>query len=60
MNLDAIFKAYDIRGRIDNGEIDADVARRIGAAFATFSGADRIAVGRDIRTSSTEISAAFI
>ncbi|MDH3606806.1 MAG: phosphomannomutase/phosphoglucomutase [Acidimicrobiia bacterium] len=60
MNLDAIFKAYDIRGRIDNGEIDADVARRIGAAFAAFSGAERIAVGRDIRTSSAELSAAFI
>ncbi|MBT8247989.1 MAG: phosphomannomutase/phosphoglucomutase [Acidimicrobiia bacterium] len=60
MNLDAIFKAYDIRGRIDNGDMDADIARRIGAGFAAFSGADRIAVGRDIRTSSTEISAAFI
>lgn len=60
MNLDAIFKAYDIRGRIDNGEIDADVARRIGAAFAVFSGADRMAVGRDIRTSSGELAAAFI
>jgi phosphomannomutase len=60
MNLDAIFKAYDIRGRIDNGEIDAGVARRIGAAFASFSGADRIAVGRDIRTSSVELAAAFI
>ncbi|MDH3539566.1 MAG: phosphomannomutase/phosphoglucomutase [Acidimicrobiia bacterium] len=60
MDLDAIFKAYDIRGRIDNGEIDADTARRIGAAFATFAGADRMAVGRDIRTSSAELAAAFI
>ena len=60
VNLDAIFKAYDIRGRIDNGEIDAGVAGRIGAAFATFSGADRIAVGRDIRTSSAELAAAFM
>lgn len=60
MNLDAIFKAYDIRGRIDNGEIDGEVARRIGAGFAAFAGADRIAVGRDIRTSSAEIAAAFI
>ncbi|NNC93580.1 MAG: phosphomannomutase/phosphoglucomutase [Acidimicrobiia bacterium] len=60
MNLDAIFKAYDIRGRIDNGDIDADTVRRIGAAFAAFSGADRIAIGRDIRTSSAEFAAAFI
>jgi phosphomannomutase len=60
MNLDAIFKAYDIRGRIDNGEIDADVAGRIGAAFVVFAGAHRIAVGRDIRTSSAELASAFI
>ena len=60
MHLDAIFKAYDIRGRIDNGEIDADVAHRIGAAFAAFSGARRIAVGRDIRTSSAELGGAFM
>ncbi len=60
MNLDAIFKAYDIRGRIDNGEIDAGVARSIGAAFAAFSGAGRLAVGRDIRSSSAELAAAFI
>ncbi len=60
MSLDAIFKAYDIRGRIDNGEIDADVVHRIGAAFAGFSGAARIAVGRDIRTSSAELSDAFV
>lgn len=60
MHLDAIFKAYDIRGRIDNGEIDADTARRIGAAFAAFADAARIAVGRDIRTSSAELAAAFM
>ena len=39
MDLDLIFKAYDIRGRTDNGELDEDVARRVGAAFARFTGA---------------------
>lgn len=59
MNLDAIFKAYDIRGRIDNGDIGPDVVRAIGAAFASFSASPRLAVGRDIRTSSAELAAAF-
>ena len=33
-----IFKAYDIRGRTDIGELDAGGARGIGAAFAAFVG----------------------
>ncbi len=59
MDLDAIFKAYDIRGRVP-GELDADAARRIGGAFARFTGADRIAVGRDCRLSSPDLAAAFV
>ncbi|HSR44757.1 MAG TPA: Trm112 family protein [Acidimicrobiia bacterium] len=55
-----IFKAYDIRGRTDIGELDAGGARGIGAAFAAFVGADRIAVGRDCRASSPSIAGAFI
>ena len=54
-----IFKAYDVRGVYD-AEITADVARQIGRAFVAYLGADRIAVGRDMRTSAPEISAAFI
>ncbi|MEE9533907.1 MAG: phosphomannomutase/phosphoglucomutase [Acidimicrobiia bacterium] len=60
MDLDAIFKAYDIRGRIDNGDLDADIVHRIGAGFAVFAAEPRIAVGRDIRTSSEELATAFI
>lgn len=60
MNLDAIFKAYDIRGRIDNGDIGVDVVGAIGAAFAAFAESPRLAIGRDIRTSSGELAAAFI
>ena len=58
-DLGAIFKAYDIRGRIDNGDLTEDVARRIGAAFAVFADADRIAVGWDCRASSPGLAAAF-
>ena len=35
-DLDAIFKAYDIRGTYPN-EIDAEGCRAIGAAFARFA-----------------------
>ena len=54
-----IFKAYDVRGVYD-AEITADVAQQIGRAFVAYLGADRIAVGRDMRTSAPEIAAAFI
>ena len=60
MDLDRIFKAYDIRGRTDNGELDEDVARRVGAAFAQFAGADTIAVGHDCRLSSPPLRDAFV
>ena len=58
--LDAIFKAYDVRGRTDNGDLDEDSALRIGAGFADFVGADTVAVGRDCRTSSPRIASAFM
>ena len=36
-DLDRIFKAYDVRGVVPD-ELDEDIARRIGAAFAEWSG----------------------
>ena len=57
-DLKRIFKAYDIRGEYP-GELDEDVARRIGAAFVTFLGAPRIVVGRDMRVSSPALAQAF-
>ena len=57
--LDVIFKAYDIRGRVDNGDLDAGAARAVGRAFASFTGAERAAVGRDFRESSDGLAAAF-
>jgi phosphomannomutase len=58
MSLDAIFKAYDIRGTYPD-QIDADVVRRIGAAFARFAGAPTILMARDMRPSGVELCAAF-
>jgi phosphomannomutase len=57
-DLNAIFKAYDIRGLYPD-EIDEALARKIGNAFARFVGSDRIVVGRDMRPSSVPLSAAF-
>jgi phosphomannomutase len=59
MDLDAIFKAYDVRGTVPD-QLDDEAARRIGAGFASFAGASRIAVGRDVRTSSPVLAAALI
>jgi phosphomannomutase len=57
-DLSAIFKAYDVRGTYPD-EIDEDAARRIGAALARFCDASRLAVGRDMRTSSEALARAF-
>jgi phosphomannomutase len=57
--MSEIFKAYDIRGVVPD-QLDADWARAIGRAFAEFSGAKRIVVGRDMRVSSDELAAALI
>jgi phosphomannomutase len=55
MNPDAVFKAYDIRGRTDNGELDDELYRLIGNAFVSLLGAETIAVGRDCRKSSNDL-----
>jgi phosphomannomutase len=54
-----IFKAYDIRGLVPE-QLDEETARAIGAGFAAFTAAERIAVGRDCRISSPSLAAAFI
>ncbi|MDA8083463.1 MAG: phosphomannomutase CpsG [Nitrospiraceae bacterium] len=52
------FKAYDIRGRVPD-ELDGDIAYRIGRAYARFLNPARVVIGRDIRLSSGELSAAL-
>jgi len=58
-SLDAIFKAYDIRG-VYPDDLDESLARRIGNAFAHFTGAQYVIVGRDMRPSSEPLANAFI
>ena len=57
-DLSRIFKAYDIRGVVP-GELDASVARAVGAAFADWAGVPAIAIGRDCRLSSPELGTAL-
>lgn len=58
MDLSRVFKAYDVRGVVPD-ELDAGLVRLIGAAFATWSGATEILMGRDCRLSSPELAAAL-
>ena len=62
-DLDAIFKAYDVRGTYPE-QIDAAGCRAIGAAFARFALDDggpvpHIIVARDMRPSGVELAQAF-
>ncbi|HRP92153.1 MAG TPA: phosphomannomutase, partial [Ignavibacteriaceae bacterium] len=53
------FKAYDIRGKVPS-ELNADLAYKIGRAFAKHVKASKVVVGFDIRKSSLEICEALI
>lgn len=53
------FKAYDIRGRLPD-ELNEDIARRIGRAYADYLRPRKVVVGYDIRLSSPAISEAVI
>jgi phosphomannomutase len=57
-DLDRIFKAYDVRGVVPD-DLDADLVRRIGGAFAEWTKAPAIVLGRDCRLSSPELAAAI-
>ncbi len=57
-DLGRIFKAYDVRGTVPD-ELNEDVARRVGAAFAHWSGAREVAIGRDCRLSSPALATAL-
>jgi len=57
-DLSRIFKAYDVRGVVPD-DLDEDVARRIGSAFAEWVATPRIAVGYDCRLSSPSLASAI-
>lgn len=52
------FKAYDVRGRVPD-ELNEDIARRIGRAFAEVVQPKQVVVGHDIRLSSESIKGAL-
>jgi len=54
-----IFKAYDIRGIVPD-QLNADIAYAVGRALATYLNPKTIAVGRDMRLSSDELTARLI
>lgn len=60
VDLDDIIKAYDVRGTYPD-QLDADLARKVGAAFVRVVGAagGAVVVGRDMRPSGPELVAAF-
>lgn len=53
-----IFRAYDIRGLLD--EVTVDIAHAVGVALVSKTGAKTVIVGRDMRATSPEIEAAAI
>ena len=56
--MENIFRAYDIRG-VFNEELTTEFGARIGEVFATFHGnSGRVAIGRDVRLSSTALESA--
>jgi phosphomannomutase len=57
MTLDC-FKAYDVRGRVPD-QLNEDIARRIGCAFATVLSPRRVVLGHDVRLSSEALKLAL-
>jgi phosphomannomutase len=56
--LSQIIKAYDVRGLVPD-QLDADISRRIGAAFIQVVDSAAIVIGHDMRPSSPELAQAF-
>jgi phosphomannomutase len=57
-DLSGVFKAYDIRGIVGE-QLDTDIVRDIGAAFARLVGGPAAVVGHDMRASSPGLASAF-
>jgi phosphomannomutase len=60
--LDAVFKAYDVRGVVPD-QLDAALAESVGAGFVEVLGregpVEQVVVGHDMRPSSPELAEAF-
>jgi len=57
-DLDRIFKAYDVRGVVPD-DLDDDLVRAIGGAYARITDDRPILIGRDCRLSSPDLAAAL-
>jgi phosphomannomutase len=57
-DLSGVFKAYDIRGIVGE-QLDTDLVRNTGAAFARLVGGSAIVIGHDMRASSPGLASAF-
>jgi phosphomannomutase len=58
--LDAVFKAYDVRGLVPD-QLHPELVEAVGSAFVEVTGAagSAVVVGRDMRSSSPGLAAAF-
>src|SRR6266508_3261410 len=54
-DLAQLVKAYDIRGVVPD-QLDAELAREVGAAFVELTGSDAVVVARDMRASSPALA----
>ncbi|WP_035791433.1 phosphomannomutase/phosphoglucomutase [Kitasatospora mediocidica] len=53
-----LVKAYDIRGEVPR-QLNADLARKVGALFVRLTQAERIVIAHDMRSTSPELAEAF-
>ncbi|MEV7465449.1 phosphomannomutase/phosphoglucomutase [Streptomyces kronopolitis] len=53
-----LVKAYDIRGEVPS-QMNTDIASKVGALFIRLTGAEKIVVARDMRSTSPDLAAAF-
>ncbi len=58
MDTGAVFKAYDVRGTYPD-QLNEELARALGSAFATFIGRPSLVMARDMRESGVALSRAF-
>lgn len=59
LDPNAVFKAYDVRGRADTGELDTELYRLVGVGLVTRLGARSVAIGRDCRETSPSFARAL-
>jgi len=57
-NVNAVFKAYDVRGTVPD-QLDEDLARATGLAYVQVLGVTSMVIGYDMRPSSPDLAGAF-